>query len=89
MCVTGILITAMHMGAHKNHFCRKGNWRMDSFVTTDLAHRALNTLLEEGCMTKKSAYIWLQNKPVREKDMHIAKFSCITVRKQFAYVMTS
>ena len=41
-----------------------------------LAHRALNTLLEEGCMTKKSAYIWLQNKLcLREKDMHIAKFS--------------
>ena len=34
MCVTGILITAMHMWVHiKNHFCRKGNWRMDSFVT--------------------------------------------------------
>ena len=41
-----------------------------------LAHRALNTLLEEGYMTKKSAYIWLQNKLcLREKDMHIAKFS--------------
>lgn len=27
-------------------------------------------------MTKKSAYIWLQNKLcLREKDMHIAKFS--------------
>ena len=30
----GYLITAMHMWVHiKNHFCRKGNWRMDSFVT--------------------------------------------------------
>ena len=40
------------------------------------AHRALNKVVQAGIMTKHGAYIWLQNKLcLREKDMHIAKFS--------------
>ena len=40
------------------------------------AHRALNQVVNSGIMTKKGIYIWLQNRfGLREKDMHIGKFS--------------
>lgn len=40
------------------------------------AHRALNQVVNSGMMTKKGIYIWLQNRfGLREKDMHIGKFS--------------
>ena len=66
-----------YVGAHKKSLLPKGELADGQLRNKRiLAHRALNTLLEEGCMTKKSAYIWLQNKLcLREKDMHIAKFS--------------
>ena len=40
------------------------------------AHRALNQVVNSGIMKKKGIYIWLQNRfGLREKDMHIGKFS--------------
>lgn len=40
------------------------------------AHRALNALWEEGYLTKRGAYIWLQNRlGLSEKETHIGMFS--------------
>lgn len=73
----GVQLMNAYVGAHKKSLLPKGELADGQLRNKRiLAHRALNTLLEEGCMTKKSAYIWLQNKLcLREKDMHIAKFS--------------
>ena len=78
-----------YVGAHKKSLLPKGELADGQLRNKRiLAHRALNTLLEEGCMTKKSAYIWLQNKLcLREKTCILQSSPCITVRKQFGYVM--
>lgn len=66
-----------YVGAHKKSLLPKGELADGQLRNKRiLAHRALNTLLKEGGMTRKSAYIWLQNKLcLQKKDMHIAKFS--------------
>lgn len=66
-----------YVGAHKKSLLPKGELADGQLRNKRiLAHRALNTILKEGGMTRKSAYIWLQNKLcLQKKDMHIAKFS--------------
>lgn len=66
-----------YVGAHKKSLLPKGELADGQLRNKRiLAHRALITLLKEGGMTRKSAYIWLQNKLcLQKKDMHIAKFS--------------
>lgn len=78
MCATGIPMIVMRMWEHiKKSLLPKGELADGQLRNKRiLAHRALNTLLKEGGMTRKSAYIWLQNKLcLQKKDMHIAKFS--------------
>lgn len=66
-----------YVGAHEKDRSPKGTLANSELRNKRIqAHRALDAIWQQGYMTRKSTYIWLQNRlNLRECDMHIGKFS--------------